>query len=1167
MKNNPLQLYNKILMYSFYGLVTQLFFCGLVLASGPSHAQKNVSVKETYASFSFKSSDLVSVFEQIEKITNYSFTYDKRELDEKIKISGKYRDASVYQVLMDLSRESNLGFRQFNNNIIVSKYHKQKKPRAVDILISVEISGKITDETGQGLPGVSVVEKGTTNGATTNLDGYYKLSVAEEAVLIVSIVGYKTQEVRFNGRSIVDIQMEADIEQLQEVVVMGYGTQESANVTSAIGSVKASKFKDIPITNLEDGLTGQLAGVQIVQNSGQPGESAQINIRGIATLTAGTDPLIVIDGIPMSPRTGSNINESATLPSVPTNILSTISPSDIASIEVLKDAASAAIYGSRASNGVIIVTTKKGQAGKPKFQFNAFYGTQSVSKRLDLTGAYDFATLVADARNNYYLSLDPANHSVNDPNDLRQANAGALGGNTKKVIIPDYVQPYLDGETGLTDTDWQDAIFRSAPIQSYQLSAAGGTENTTYYISGNYFDQEGIVLGSDFKRYTLRLNLETELSKKLKLGTNLSPSFSSQNGTPSDWHDNPIMMMINMLPVFSPYNADGTIAISTQANAAIGPDQAIAENPVAFTTFIDEGKDLLNLNGYTYLEYELMEGLTAKTSLGINYGALKFNYYRPSFIGAYRDPAPTVASGVSSTATSVNWISESILRYSRNFQGGHNLNLLGVYSFQKETEESNRVTATGFPNDVVPTLSAGVVNGGTSIKTEWTLISYILRANYAFDDKYLLMASIRRDGSSRFGANNKWAMFPSVSAGWRVSSENFFPDNGLISDLKLRASWGLTGNNLIGNYGSQALLGTSNAILGGSLQSGLAPTTSPNEDLSWEQTQMFDVGLDVDFFEGKLLVGVDYYRATTKDMLLNVPVPAHSGFVNSLQNIGRVRNAGVELSINGRYELGDFQISHSFNVASNKNEVLELGPGQDQLISGGRSITVVGGEIGAHYGYRTDGIFLSQEQLDNTPHLSSATIGDYIYRDSNGDGQINSDDRVVLGSFWPDYTAGFSTNVVFKGFDLSFLLQSVQGVILHNRQVSVNLYNPEGWGNGAQDYFDNRYTPDNPNPKYARANPVPKDNGFWRETDILHDDASFVRVRNITLGYSLPVDLAGKIGLQSGRFYFTAKDPITSTDYRGFNPEATSSNPLRAGVVREGYAREKSFVFGVNLTF
>lgn len=1013
------------------------------------------------------------------------------------------------------------------------------------------INGTVTDETGQPLPGVTVIEKGTSNGVSTDFNGKYTINLSStDAVLLFSYVGYSTQEISVGNQTTIDVQMKIDSE-LDEVVVIGYGSISKSNTTTAVASIKSKDFEDIPVTSIEQAIASQLPGVEITQNSGQPGVTNGITVRGLNSITAGTSPLIVVDGLPLSE--GSSLNS--------------INPNDVASFEVLKDAAAAAIYGSRAGGGVILITTKKGTSEKPIYSYNSFIGFQQVAQELDLMNAYEHAIWSRDARNNYYFQFNDGSFSVNDSNAIREANASTFGFNSRKAIIPSFIQPYLTGQTGLTDTDWQDEIFRNALIQNHQISVRGGSEKMSYYVSGDYLEQEGIVIGSNFERFSFRTNFNVELSEKLNFGFSLNPSLIQEDLIQTGFNTSPINAAIMSLPYFSAYNADGSLNISQQVVDATEGDQARSENPVALATLIDDERRTFGMQGGTFLEYEIIEGLKAKTYFGIEYTDIRRDFFNPSIVGQRNVAAPDDPFGFTSNEDRTNWLIENTLSYARTFNEKHNFNAFVGYTFQEESTSVSVFNAEGFPNDIVQTLNAGQLTSGTGVREKSVLISYLGRVQYDYDGKYLLTAAMRRDGSSRFGNNTKWGNFPSLSLGYNISKEDFFPESDLFTNLKLRASWGVAGNNQVGNYASQALLEFTNTILGNAVQNGVSPASSPNAYLGWEETTTIDFGIDFGLFNNKISGSIDYYDAETKDLLLDVPVPAHSGFDASTQNIGRIENKGWEILLKGSYGSGDFRASTTLNFATNQNKVLELGPGQEEIITG-RNITRIGGELGASYGYRTNGVFTSQEQIDNTPSLPNAQVGEYIYADSNGDGVINSDDRVVLGSIFPDFTYGINQTFNYKNFDLGIVVQGVEGAHLHDRTVSVLLFNPEGWNNGHRDYFNGYYTPERgTNSVYARPNTVPTDNGFYRESDVLQDDASFLRIRNITLGYTLPDSVNELLNISKMRLYFSSKNPFTFTDYRGYNPEQRSGNALSPTTGFDNYPVEKSFVFGVNVNF
>jgi len=1101
---------------------------------------------------------ITQLIDKIESTSDYRFVYKIEDVELKRVVSINVKNERIEKVLNEIFGVTKTTFNINDKFVYLIENKKSTKSRAVNptnelkTAASFSVIGQVLDASGNPLPGAGVLEKGTRNSVTTDVDGKFTIKVADaKSTLVFSFIGFVSQEISVNGQTNLVIKLVENTSNLDEVVVVGYGKQNKKAITSAISSISAESFKDIPVTSIEQGFASQMAGVEVIQSSGRPGQANQINIRGIGTITAGTSPLIVVDGLALSDD----------------NALNVINPNDVESVQVLKDAASAAIYGSRGANGVIIVTTKKGKKGKPTFSFDSYSGFQMLNNKLDLMNSQEHAIWDRDARNNYYLQFGNGTHSINDSNAIRTANAATFGFNSRKAIIPTYAQPYLNGETGLTDTDWQDELYRNAKIENYQLSARGGSESTRYFFSLNYFNQEGIIINTDFNRISFRVNLDTDLSSKFKMGLSVAPSFIKENVVAEDFNESPVNGVLMALPYFRAYNPDGSLNISQQTIDATGPDQARIENPVASALLKKDERTNRQLISGGFLDYEIIQGLKAKAYFGVDFSTTRREQFDPSFIGARNSPAPDIAKAFTSSSERLNWLSEYTVNYDLKLGSGHRFDFLAGYTYQEESYKYSDISANNFPNDVVQTLNAGVITRGTSTASKWTLISYLSRLIYNYQDKYFFTGVIRKDGSSRFGSNNRWGIFPSLSAGYRISNESFFPKNKVFSDLKFRGSWGLAGNNQIGDFGSLALVGNANAIIGGNLTNGLAPTTSPNGNLGWESTSTTNLGIDLGLFGNVLEATVDYYVSTSKDLLLEVPVPAHSGFTRSLQNIGKVENKGIEFSLKANYKLGAVKVNSTFNVVSNKNKVLEIGPGQNEIVTSS-NITRVGGELGASYGYKVLGIFTSQEQLNSTARLTTARIGDYIYADTNGDNAITAADRTIIGSIHPDYTFGFTTRFEYKGFDLATVIQGVQGVTIHNRSVSVILYNPEGWGNGAKDYFDNYYTPERgANAIYARPNALPTDNGFYRNTDILQEDASFIRVRNITFGYSLPKSLIEKIGVSSLRLYVSSKNPFTFTDFRGYNPEQRTSNVLDPTEGYGNYPLEKSSVIGINVNF
>ena len=763
------------------------------------------------------------------------------------------------------------------------------------------------------------MKKGTTNGVQTDFDGKFSLTVKDQnSILIISYIGFLTQEVIVSGQSDIAIRLKEDTAKLDEVVVVGYGSQSRKKVTGAISSIKSEQIADLPVTSFDQALAGQIAGVQVSQGTGSPGEASDIKVRGVGTITAGSTPLLVIDGFPSESIRISDIN-----------------PNDIENIQILKDAASASIYGSRGSNGVILVSTKQGKQGATEFSFNSYTGFQQVSNTYDLANAYQWAEFQTE--------------------NFQSQGIFAPG------FVPDVYQPYLAGVPGLTDTDWQDEIFRSAPVSSYQFSASGGSEDTKFFVSGEFFNQDGIIISTDFKRYSFRTNLisdvykspESAFLKNIKLGVNVVPTYSTNNKVSEIHHgaDGIVITSLFAYPNFTAYNPDGSLTISEQiifgqSPTGLNNNGARFENPVAVAIQREQLLRRFNVLGSTYLDFSLLDNLNFKTYFGINYSDAEQNIFRPSSIGTRRNRASVAATGRLDARTNFNYVTENTFNFKKTFNENHNLDIIVGYSFQKERLFENFLTSTNAnANDFSTFNGANTITGGDTLEEEWTLISYISRLNYDYKGKYLLSASFRRDGSSRFGDNSKWGNFPSVSLGWRVAEEDFLQDSEAISDLKLRASWGTTGNNLIPNYGGIALLGDANY---GNL-GGLATETSPNANLSWEETTQIDFGIDLGLFNNKISIIADYYNSTTDGLLLQVPVPSQTGFTTSLQNLGEVENKGFEFAIStNNIKLGEVEWSSTFNISTNKNKVVSLGTDQTQIVSKFHK-TEIGRPIGEFY--------------------------------------------------------------------------------------------------------------------------------------------------------------------------------------------------------------------------
>ena len=1104
---------------------------------------------KTKVSISLDNATMVDVFKIIENQTPFSFIYDNKIISNTKRISFNDENVSVRKILERVSKEARLKFKQVNRSISVNVI--PKKEVVIVVPIFKEITGKVTDNTGEPLPGANIIEKGTTNGTQTDFDGKFSLSVADDnATLVISFLGFLTQEVTINYQTDITIALQENTSKLDEIVVIGYGEQSKAKVTGAISSISNTDIENVKVASFEQQLVGKLAGVQINAVNGSPGEDSQIIIRGTGTLTAGTNPLLVVDGIPLAE--GSSLNS--------------INPNDIAKIDILKDAASAAIYGSRGANGVIIITTKKGKYGRLNIAYNAYTGWQSRADKMQYANAYESAQFLTEGRDYGYISRDPKNRFIDDDRATRIAN----GANLRELRF-NYLEPYLKGTPGLTDTDWMDELFRSAAISNHSLSFSGANEKSDFYISGNYFEQEGIAIETDFERFSGIIKANHKFNDMFSVGFSINPSYSKQNAFKKigNWRQDPISMTITAYPFFEVYHPDGSLNISEQHEANRTEDGALQENPVAWAKNVKSEYTNTRTFGNFYLNYHPIDGLTIKAMAAGDFRKELYDYFNPSFVGTYRRPAPQPAEARESNRTSTNILTEFTANYSKTFDN-HFIDIIGGYTYQQEEGSFSLIKGNGFTDDNVTNIGGASSFGVSSDRYKWTLISYLARAQYAYKDRYRLSAAVRRDGSSRFGANNKWAVFPSFSAGWILSEEEFFKKEGVLTFAKIRASWGETGNNQIGSYSSQSIIKPSNYAFDNVVSPGKIKGTAPNADLSWETNTSYNIGVDLGFLN-KLNLSMEYYSSKTTDLLLKIPVPEQSGFSTSLQNLGEVKNTGFEFQLSGsNFKMSQVEIGFNANLTTNSNEVISLGD-QNQITTGKQSafVTEVGEPIAVITGYNVTGVYKTQTEIDASPHLPGTLTGDYIVRDMNGDNVINGDDKTAQGTYAPDFTYGLGLNLDYRVFDFSISAYGVEGRTIYDRSLAFLLESGEGFSIPTKYYFDNRYHPENnPNGFFAQPN-TGNFSSARRETrasNIAFTSGDFFRIRSMTLGYKLPPELLERLHIGSLRFYITANNPFTATDFLGYNLEQSSKNSLTAGFSTwGGYATPKSYVLGINL--
>jgi TonB-linked SusC/RagA family outer membrane protein len=1136
-------------------LVTFILFASF-LGAHASGVSQSVTI-------SGKEISLTDVFSAIKKQTGYVVFAKKDYLLNAPKVSLSVYDMPLKDLLETVLKDMPLDFEIMENTktIILSRRaaspaRHTKYPAVTPKLTAPPIRGKVLDEEGQPLAGATIAIKNSSGSGVTDAEGMFTLNVTVDDVLVITYVGFQTKEIKVTASHIssgqISIVLPKVSSQLNDIVVVGYGSLSRKNITGSVSTVTTQGIENQPVASLDQAIAGQAAGVRVSQVTGTPGGGATIRIRGTGSISAGNEPLYVIDGFPVEGGFNRDLNP-----------LATINAADIESIQVLKDASSAAIYGSRGSNGVVLITTKKGKAGKPTIQFDTYYGIQEVAHKIDMLNAREYALFNTEARNNAWKDLGG---NASDPNNVRP---------DRLKIPPMFADPSSLGE----GTDWQDEVFQRAPVQSYQLSVSSGNEKTTYMLSGGYFKQEGIVINTGFERYSLRFNLDSKLSDKIKIGLNIAPSYSKNDVLPVEdqvFGGGILGSALSMPPTVPVYNPDGSYtSLMTTSPFNLG----IIDNPVAIANKIKGSTSAYRTLANVFAEWEVIKDLKLRSSLGGDLYENRVSSYWPSDLGRAGVAAPVTPEAAASTGRSFVWLNENTLTYDKVFNK-HRLNALAGYTSQRALSEDAYLNAINFPNDLVQTLNAGQISSGGTFRSEWALRSYLARVNYSFDTRYVLTATIRRDGSSRFGQNSKWGTFPSASVGWNISEEKFMENVGFVTDLKLRASYGYAGNNSIGNYNSIGLLSSNRYVFGGgvgSLVNGLHPSSISNQELGWEVMKQTDIGIDAGFFGNRLSIIVDYFEKITSDLLLNVPVPASTGFSSALQNIGKVSNKGWEFTLSSKNLVRDFKWSTDLNVSFYKNKVLALGPKGDPIISTSRSfspqthITKIGLPMASFYGYEVIGIYRDQNDIAKSPVVPGGTgsrPGDLKFRDVNGDGVITPLDVTILGDNNPDYNFGITNNFAYKNFTLNILIEGVQGLqVLNGGRRNLGLVNGSY---SRSDVLGRWQSPENPGDgKTPRANVAATGGNVSFVSSLLVEDASFIRMRNINLRYAIPKKVFRSAPVKTLSVFASVQNAFTITKYLGYNPEQNlnGASPLTPGIDFNGYPLARVYTLGLSVAF
>lgn len=1120
----------------------------LVCSIGLAQAADSYAQKAT-VSLEMRNQTVKEVLDEIEEQSDFSFFFNIKHVDLQRKVSVVTKKSDIFKVLDIVFAGTDVHYSVVDRKIILST---EKQGTQAIQQKEKTITGMVKDPAGEPVIGANIVEKGTTNGTVTDIDGKFSLNVASDATLLVSYIGYVSSEIAVKGQTAINVTLKEDSETLDEVIVVGYGSVKKQNLTSSVSKITDEAINDRPVINLGEAFQGQLAGVRSsATGGGVPGSELQIRIRGVNTINGNSDPLYVIDGVPR-------------------DNMSDLNPSDIASIQILKDASATSIYGARGANGVVLIETKQGQ-GKPTISFEAYYGVNKAEKKLDMMDGPEYVAYQSFLRNVNHLRLGG---SMSDPMSSR--------------LTPNQIPDSWLAHKNFVD--WQDAVLQSAPIQSYQASASTKGDIGSIYFSAGYMDQDGIVKYTDYNRMNIRLNASVNVSKKLRAGVNISASSAVSNASDSNKGENgggkesPLHHAIMTPPLMG--LDEGYFGAPIPEN--IGN---LYVNPLKRLELITDRSKTMRLQAAIWGEYDIIDGLTFKTQYSYNYDNSVYEKFVPGRTLSLDGSGKT--SGNSNSGVYRNWTVQNTLTFDRTFVDTHHLNVLLGQSAEGRNSYSISASASGWPYETLETLNlATTPTGASTSHGTYQTASFFGRASYDFKEKYLLTASVRYDGSSRFGANKKFGLFPSFSAGWKINEESFMENLSWINLLKLRGAWGMAGNDRIGDFVYMPMLGTYNTSWNNAVVSGAGPNRIANDDLQWESTKTLDFGFDFSAWKNRVQLNFDYYVNTTDNLLFSVPIPYTTGFGSYTTNVGSIRNKGWELDLTTHNIQGNFNWSTSLNLSRNRNEVLDMGD-IDQFTNthwDAQFITKVGGPLSQYYVYRTDGVLLPSD-FDSegnalVPVFVGQEEGNVKYIDQNKDGQLNSEDLVPYGNNMPDLIFGLTNRFEYKNFDLSILLQGQIGGDVcfigsrHYDTGAPNLVSFERW--------TRTYKPDYEKIYGAGENPIPVDYIKSHGVDMSWDgktpnpvgvnqanddrriyDASYLRIKNITLGYTLPKQLLANTVLSGLRAYVSLDNLKTFTDYPGYTPETNTfgNATTMMGMDYSTYPLSRRVVFGVNVVF
>ncbi len=1140
----------------------------LLLVSIFSVQSKTVSQNQKLT-INLKNVKLIDVLDKIEKESKYTLLYNHNDIDLDRRVSIDVRNEPLKSILKMVFDGTNIEFFLRKEQIIFKLNKDSSSINETDISPSFEkvvnqqqikVTGKVLDNNDMPLAGATIIEKGTNNGSVTNIDGVFDIMVNTRAILVISYVGYKTIEVPADGDSPMEILLEPSMSELEEIILVGYGTQQRKDVTGAIGGLNSEDIAKTNSTNVLTAMQGKVSGVSVISESGEPGAGINIRIRGANTLYGSTTPLFVIDGVQLDVNSSevatSDLNTTASM-----DPLSNINPSDIESIQVLKDASATAIYGSRGANGVVIITTKSGKNtdDKGRLEYDSYYGVSTLTKKLDMLDADEYLAYQRerDANEKFLFSDENQDGTYDTPRDFSK--------------VPSY--------------DWQDEVFRLAPIQTHTVTASGSKGRTQYSSSLGLLFQEGIVKNNDYNRFNYRINLTNQLTEKLRITTVLNSSIYEQNGVTSNGGggggtNNGLTQYMLIANPWDLGSVDEAIENSIEDNFV---------RPIDLLTKSEKTIRFLRLIGNIQAQYNVTDNLFFIGQLGGNYSNSKLKEFYGSNVTWGR--TWNGRAGIDQRET-YSYNSSIQVHYKKRFNSIHRFDVMGAseisgYNFERF---ANRITnfadqSTGY-NDI----SKGTIPiGYDTERWENNRLSYLGRLNYYLSDKYVFTLSGRIDGSDKFPKGEKYGFFPAAAFAWRINNEEFLRDSKTVSNLKLRLGWGVTGNERIPAYTYFSRLGNTAAAVDGGLVFGMYPAAINNPNLTWESKSQTNIGLDLGLFEDRVNLTVDAYHKKTEDMLVNIPISSQSGYNRQWRNVGSVENKGLEIAINTvNVNTDKFRWQTSFNISFNRNKVLDLGNNEylPVTVSGGYLSNpgriIVGQPIGIMYGLVFDGIyqlddFTWQDGSDpNIPFEDRNFVlddnvvgqaaytprpGDAKFKDLDGDNVITDEDRRVIGDGNPDFIGGLTNSFQIGNFDLNFFFNWSYG----NDIFNAARYRLEGYQvsrNISREYYDNHWSVDNPTNKYV---------GYGRATNLESsyyiEDGSYLRLQNLNIGFTLPKEALKSLGLTNVRIYLSGNNLATWTNFKGFDPEISSPNALMTGYSRILYPRAKTYMIGLNLKF